>query len=211
MKNGAINDSNDSIRVIAVEGCAGVGKTTLVRAYSKRHPEIKSVECVPAVYLVDVCLMMNAKFRASPTGRMLVNVGRMATEFRKVAMPLTQRTLSDQSIWSVVAGRYARNPRCLNRLLAAVDALRADLVLPDCVVVLKGSYETCLSRLAGKGCETGNADMRRIFGREYKMYDALKRRGYEVRFISTDGKTPDEVLSEFEALTTWWRNGRANG
>ena len=66
--------NNGKIHVVAVEGPEGVGKSTLVREYSRRHPEVRTVFCVPEVYLVDLCLLTDASFRSSPAGQMLMNI-----------------------------------------------------------------------------------------------------------------------------------------
>lgn len=197
---------NDGIRVVAVEGLDGVGKSTLARAYCKRHLNVQYVECEPAVYSVDLYLMTDAKFRASPTGRILMDIGDMAADYRKKeAESLKGPILTDRSIWSAVAGFYAKDPSSLKSLLDAVEALRADhVVLPDRVVVLKGSYETCQTRLrSGVGNGEFNTDSRSDFERRNELYDALKDGGCDVRFISTDEKSPGEVLAEFEALSIW--------
>lgn len=206
MNSKSFNKPNGNIRVVAVEGLDGVGRSELVWAYCKCHPEVRSVESEPAVYSVDLYLMTDAKFRASPTGRMLMDVGNVAAGYRgRAHWPI----LTDQSIWSAVAEYYAKAPRSLRALLDAVEALRADhVVLPDRVVVLKGSYETYQDRIRGKAPDTAhNINSRMAFERKYRMFDALKKRGYDMRFISTDGKSPAEVLAEFEALSVWGKEG----
>lgn len=205
---------NGEIRVVAVEGHDGVGKSTLVRSYTSRHPEVRSVFCVPEVYLVDLCLLTDAGFRSSPAGQMLMDIGDMAADYRKKeAESLKGPILTDRSIWSAVAGFYAKDPSSLKSLLDVVEALRADhVVLPDRVVVLTGSYETCQSRL-GSRARYGefNADLRSDFERRNELYEAMKDGGCDVRFISTDGKSPEDVLSEFEALSIWDRQRRDCG
>ena len=198
--------SSGKIREVAVEGFDGVGKSTLVRAYSKRHPEVRTVFCIPEVYLVDLCLLTDASFRSSPAGQMLTNISNISADYRKNASEsLTGPILTDRSIWSAVAGFYEKAPDSLGELLEAVEALRADhVVLPDRVVVLKGSYETCQARIGSRVLNAeADADLRRAFKRRNELYGALKSCGYDVQFISTDGKSPEEVLSEFEALSIW--------
>lgn len=198
--------SNGKIRVVAVEGPEGVGKSMLVREYSRRHPEVRTVFCIPEVYLVDLCLLTDASFRSSPAGQMLMNISDMAADYRKKeAESLKGPIVTDRSIWSAVAGFYAKDPSSLKSLLNAVEALRADhVVLPDRVVVLQGSYETCQARIGSRVLNAeADADLRRAFKRRDELYGALMSCGYDVQFISTDGKSPEEVLSEFEALSIW--------
>lgn len=196
--------SSGKIREVAVEGPEGVGKSTLVREYSRRHPEVRTVFCVPEVYLVDLCLLTDVSFRSSPAGQMLINISNIAADYRKQeSESLAGPILTDRSIWSAVAGCYDKAPGSLRALLDAVEALRADhVVLPDRVVVLKGSYETCQARIGSRVLNAeADADLRRAFKRRNELYGALKSCGYDVQFISTDGKSPEEVLSEFEALS----------
>ena len=198
--------SNGKICVVAVEGPEGVGKSTLVREYSRRHPEVRTVFCIPEVYLVDLCLLTDASFRSSPAGQMLMNIGDMAADYRKKeAESLKGPIVTDRSIWSAVAGFYAKDPNSLKSLFNAVEALRADhVVLPDRVVVLQGSYETCQARIGSRVFNAEyTADSRRDFERRNELYGAMKNGDRDVRFISTDGKSPEEVLSEFEALSIW--------
>ena len=205
MKIKKIEGSNGRARVVAVEGLNGVGKSTLVRAYSKRHPEVCSGYSVPEVYLADPALKKYILFRACPIASALYYIGALADSRRKMQKEASSgRILSDRSIWSTIAAAYAKDPSCLMPLLETVEALKADLVLPDTVVVLKGSYETCQARIGSKksGAEF-DADSRLVFERKYEVYDALKNGGYDVRFIETDGKSPEEVLLEFEALPIW--------
>ncbi len=137
---------------------------------------------------------------------MLMNIGDMAADYRKKeAESLKGPILTDRSIWSAVAGFYAKDPNSLKSLFNAVEALRADhVVLPDRVVVLQGSYETCQARIGSRVFNAEyTADSRRDFERRNELYGALKSGGCDTRFISTDGKSPEEVLSEFEALSIW--------
>ena len=205
MKINKIEGSNGAARVVAVEGLNGVGKSTLVRAYSKRHPEVCSGYSVPEVYLADPTLKKHILFKASPIASALYYISALVDSRWKMkeGMP-SSRVLCDRSIWSTVAAAYAKDPNCLKSLLETVEALKADLVLPDVVVVLKGSFETCQARIGSKkfGAEFDD-DSRLVFARKYEVYDALKEGGCDVRFIETDGKSPEEVLSEFEALPIW--------
>ena len=205
MKIKKIEGSNGRARIVAVEGLNGVGKSTLVQAYSKRHPEVRSGYSVPEVYLADPPLKKHVLFVATPIASALYYISALADSRRKMLEGASaSRVLCDRSIWSTVAAAYAKDPNCLNPLLDAVEALKADLVLPDAVVVLKGSYETCQARIESKksGAEF-DADSRLVFERKYEVYDALKNGGYDVRVIETDGKSPEEVLLVFEALPIW--------
>ena len=203
---GVFEGENAGIRVIALEGLNGVGKSTLAKAYAGRHPDIAAGYSASDIFLKDDKLKKYTLFEADPVTSALFYLSANADSCRRLRMnpPVSRRVLLDRSVWSTVAAAYAKDPDILPTLMDVVFSMRRHLVIPDVVVVLKAPYETCQSRIETKksGAEF-DADTRLAFSRKYELYDILKDSGFDVRFLNTDGKAPCEVLSEFESLDLW--------
>lgn len=191
-------------RIVAVEGLNGVGKSSLIRRYRQDHPEIPTGYAVPKDYLADKGRMAYMLFDATPMASALYYLAGNADSRRKLEVDGAKCFLSDRSVWSTVAAAYAKDPSLLPELLDMVEALQNRLVVPDTVVVLRGSYETCLGRIAAKasGAEF-DRDLETAFRRKYELYDLLRESGYDVRDIMTDGKSREDVYAEFSAQGIW--------
>ena len=191
-------------RIVAVEGLNGVGKSSLICRYRQEHPEVPTGYAVSKGYLADRDRMAYMLFEATPTASALYYLAGNADFRRKLEASGVKRFLSDRSVWSTVAAAYAKDPSLLPELLDTVDDLQDRLVIPDTVIVLCGSYETCLKRIAGKasGAEF-DRDTETAFRRKYELYDLLRESGYDVRDIATDGKSREEVYAEFSAQELW--------
>ena len=191
-------------RIVAVEGLNGVGKSSLICRYRQDHPDVPTGYAVPKCYLADRDRMTYMLFEATPAASALYYLAGNADFRRELEASGAKRFLSDRSVWSTVAAAYAKDPSLLPELLDTVDALQDRLVIPDTVIVLRGSYETCLGRIAAKasGAEF-DRDSETVFWRKYELYDLLRESGYDVRDIATDGKSREEVYAEFIAQDLW--------
>lgn len=191
-------------QIVAVEGLNGVGKSSLICRYRQDHPEIPTGYAVPKCYPADRDRMTYMLFEATPAASALYYLAGSADFRRELEANGAKRFLSDRSVWSTVAAAYAKDPLLLPELFDTVDALKDQLVVPDTVVVLRGSYETCLKRIAGKasGAEF-DRDTETALRRKYELYDLLRESGYDVRDIATDGKSREEVYAEFTAQDLW--------
>jgi len=194
---------NRNYLVTAVEGLNGVGKSTLVSQFVARHSEVPYAYSAPEMYLKHGDFKKYILFDASPVASALYYLAALADTRRQLDRESVAGThyLFDRSVWSTVAAAYAKDPATYEPLMRTVSALGESLLIPDTVVVLRGSYETCQRRISGKssGAEF-DRDSRIVFERKYELYDRIAADGYDVRFIDTDGKSAAEVLTEFENL-----------
>lgn len=191
-------------RIVAVEGLNGVGKSTLVEAYARRHPEVVHAYSTPAIYMADAKLKEYVLFGATPTASALYYLAALADTKRVVDRSDGRRFLFDRSIWSTLAAAYAKDPALLGPMMETVRILEPNLLIPDVVVVLRARFTTCQARIAGKssGAEM-DRDTELIFNRKYELYDRVKAAGYDVRFIDTDNLGPEEAFAVFEKLDIW--------
>ena len=107
----------------------------------------------------------------------------------------------DRSIWSTFAAAYAKNPDIVPGLLRTVDALKSFLVIPDVIVVLLASFETCQQRIIKKNSgKEFDKDSKDIFNRKQEFYKILDNSGYNIRFIDTEHIAAIDVYKEFDRM-----------
>lgn len=82
-----------------------------------------------------------------------------------------------------------------------MDALKSFLVLPDVIVVLLASFDTCQQRIFKKNSgKEFDKDSKGIFDRKQEFYKILNNSGYNIRFIDTERLTALEVYEEFDRM-----------
>ena len=75
------------------------------------------------------------------------------------------------------------------------------LMIPDYIVVLKASYETCLERIAKKHSgKEFDKDSKELFEKKSEFYSILRKAGYPMLFLETDDYNADEVYAQFQKL-----------
>jgi thymidylate kinase len=117
---------------------------------------------------------------------------------RDVARCAAPLAVMDRSLWSTLAVHYAHDPARLQRLLPLIESVADRLKIPDLIVVLEASPETCRSRIAKKTGEerafdSASPDTEVFARREREFYHWLARQGLRLTFVDTDRCDPESV------------------
>ena len=119
---------------------------------------------------------------------------------QRIAEP-AEDILYDGDFRSTFAAAYAKRPDFINDLLRAVDALKLHLIIPDKIIVLLASFETCQQRIINKNSgKEFDKDTKEIFEKKQEFYRILEDSGYDIHFIDTETKKPQDVYNEFKQL-----------
>ena len=189
------NGNDDGKTVYALEGLNGVGKSTVINSITSEYEDVRTIYSVPDVMLSSSEIKHFVLENEEPLlGAFFYLSGIMAAAGQIKDMD-EKTVVMDRSIWSTLAAAYSKDRETFDTLVKMLVLLHEKIRIPDRVIVLRASFESCLRRIMtkGEGKEFDN-DTRRDFEMKSKFYDLLAQSGYPVDFIETDGKSAEEVL-----------------
>ena len=187
--------------VIGIEGLNGVGKTTLTRNIQNNNTNVKCDLCVPELFTKNKEIKSFMLFEAAATTSALYYLSGICEAFHVIKNESYSNVVLDRSIWSTFAAAYAKRPEFINDLFHAVDALKGYLIIPDKIIVLLASFETCQQRIINKNSgKEFDKDTKEIFEKKQEFYRILEDSGYDIHFIDTETKTPQDVYDELKQL-----------
>ena len=194
------SEAQQGVKVLAIEGCNGAGKTTLLNAYSKNHADTECKLCVPQIYQKAKDMKHFMLYESTALCSALYYLGG-AVEVKRLHDPKYTKVLFDRSVWSTFAAAYTKDETILPELFSCMKAIRQHVFIPDYIVVLDASYETCKRHIATKheGAEF-DKDSRIQFDKKSHFYRILQDAGYPMAFINVDDLTADEVYTKFETI-----------
>lgn len=190
------NKIKDGKKVYAIEGLNGVGKSTLIGNLKRRYKNICTTYCVPEIFMEPKDLKHFVLDHKEPfVGALYYFSGLVAksSEIKKIPEDFV---ILDRSIWSTVASAYSKDQKTASVLMSMLQLLNDKIRIPDRVIVLKASFESCLERIRTK-CEGQefDKDTKRDFEMKSEFYDVLAQSGYPVTFVRTDGNTAEDTFA----------------
>lgn len=197
--------SKDTI-VISIEGCNGAGKTTLLNLYKEAHQDTECILCVPEIYQKSKDMKHFMLFESSVLCSALYYLGGAVEVFHSHERKYS-KILFDRSIWSTFAAAYAKDPNTIPILIDCLRAIKDQVFMPELIVVLEASYETCRQRISSKkaGGEF-DKDEEIAFNSKSRFYHILKDNGYPVVFLNVNNLSAKDVYSEFLHLISKFDN-----
>lgn len=188
---------NSSTLVVSIEGCNGAGKTTLLKKYQERHKDTECRLCVPDSFQSAKDTKHFMLFESSALCSAMYYLGGAIEVFSKHDKAYS-KILFDRSIWSTFAAAYAKDEANVPVLFNCLEAIKQHVFLPNLVIVLDASFETCQERISNKN-EGGefDKDKREAFNKKRNFYRLLKESGYPVTFIDVNNISAEEVYCEF--------------
>lgn len=194
------NDPRSDVKVIAIEGCNGTGKTTLLNAYTKLHTDVECKLCVPKIYQTAKDTKHYMLYESTALCSALYYLGG-AVEVKATHNKNYSKIVFDRSVWSTFAAAYSKDESILSELFGCLKAIRNYVFIPDHIVVLDATYETCKQRIMLKqeGAEF-DKDSYNQFEKKRHFYKMLKEVGYPMSFIDVNNLTEKGVLLEFEEI-----------
>lgn len=194
------NDAQQNVKVLAIEGCNGVGKTTLLNTYSKQHPDTECTLCVPQVYQTAKEMKNFMLYESSALCSALYYLGG-AVEVKRMHNPKFSKVLFDRSVWSTFDAAYAKDKTILQELFECLKAIKEYVFIPNHIIVLEASYTTCKNRIVRKSVGSEfDKDSIEQFVKKKNFYRLLKDSGYPITFIDVDTLSKEEVYQRFENL-----------
>lgn len=190
------NSIEDGKTVYAIEGLNGVGKSTLINSLRSGRSDICTTYCVPDIFMeakeLKHYIFDHSEALVSP----LFYLSGLIASVREIAEVPERFIIFDRSIWSTLAAAYSKDKETFDTLVNMLVLLKEKIRIPDRVIVLRASFESCLRRIMskGEGKEFDN-DTRKDFELKSEFYDLLAQSGYPIDFIETDGKSAEEVLN----------------
>lgn len=192
--------NQQDVTVLSIEGCNGAGKTTILNTYATFHPDTECRLCVPNIYQQSREMKHYMLFNASPLcGALYYLAG--SIEVRETHDSNYSKILLDRSVWSTFAAAYAKDEKVLPYLFSCLEIVKNKVLLPDFVVVLDASYETCRYRSSKKNVG-GEFDLDAKDSHERKMdfYRLLGDSGYPICFLDVNDLDPNEAYLAFESI-----------
>lgn len=185
------------VYVYAIEGCNGAGKTTLLNRFKKEHHDTECQLCVPEIFQTAKEMKRFMLFEATQLCSALYYLGGAVEVFHNHNTDCS-KLLFDRSVWSTFAAAYATDETVIPVLFDCLRAIKEQVFLPNLIIVLDASFETCNSRCTQKrkGGEFDKDD-KDTFYKKREFYDLLKDAGYPVFFINVNDIDAEEVYKKF--------------
>ncbi len=188
--------------VIALEGPNGAGKTALCAALSQRLrvPSCLGVEAAWFAEDFKVRMIRDAAWFSSAMFFLSGCIEQMRTLSRCDA-PLV---IMDRSIWSTLAVHAAASADRLSALLEMLRPFAAQIQVPDFVLVLDASFETCQGRIARKSGAARSLDeltaQPEFHACERAFYHWLASQRAAALFLDTNQRDAAAVAAAAEAM-----------
>ena len=195
------NKIEDGKTVYALEGLNGAGKSTVIKSLRSGRSDICTTYCVPGIFMEPKNLKHFVLDHKEPFVSALYYFSGLVAQSSEMKEIPEDFVILDRSIWSTLAAAYSKDRETFDLVVKMLVLLQDKIRIPDRVIVLRASFETCLERIMtkGEGKEFDN-DTRRDFELKSAFYDLLAQSGYPVDFIETDGKSAEEVLKMVSGL-----------
>lgn len=195
------NEQQRNVKILAIEGCNGAGKTTLLNTYGKHHVDTECKLCVPEIFQTAKDMKHFMLYDATTLCSALYYLGG-AVEVKKRHDTKYKKVLLDRSVWSTFAAAYTKDESILPELFACLKAIRHHVFIPDHIVVLDATYETCKNHIAKKheGAEF-DKDSYSQFAKKNHFYRMLQEAGYPMTFIDVNNFSEKEVYQQFETIS----------
>lgn len=192
--------AQQNVKVLAIEGCNGVGKTTLLNTYSKLHPDTECTLCVPQVYQTAKDMKHFMLYESSALCSALYYLGG-AVEVKRMHNPTYSKILFDRSVWSTFAAAYTKEESIILELFDCLETIKQYVFIPNHIVVLEASYITCRNRIAKKSAGSEfDKDSYNQFVKKIHFYKMLANSGYPISFIDVNELTEEEVYQKFNII-----------
>lgn len=195
------NKIEDGKTVYALEGLNGAGKSTLIKSLKSGRSDICTTYCVPGIFTEHKDLRHYISGHREPMVSPLFYLSGLAASASEIREIPGKFMILDRSIWSTLAAAYSKDRETFDLVVKMLVLLQGKIRIPDRVIMLRASFETCLERIMTKGeGKEFDKDSRRDFELKSAFYDILAQSGYPVDFVDTDGKSAEEVLEMFLKL-----------
>jgi len=181
--------------VVALEGPNGAGKTTLCQTLSQRlgAPACLGVDAAWFAEDFKVRMIRDAAWFSSA----MFFLSGCFEQMRNLAHRNIPLVLMDRSIWSTLAVHAAEDSRRLAALLEMLRPVAAEIQVPDFVLILDATFDTCQGRIARKSGAARSLDeltaQPAFHARERAFYDWLAAQRETTRFLDTNQRDPAQV------------------
>lgn len=175
------NKIKDGKTVYAVEGLNWVGKSILIESLKSGRSDICTTYCVPDIFTEHKDLKHYIFDHSEPMVSPLFYLSGLVVSVREIRNITEKFIILDRSIWSTLAAAYSKGTETFDLLVDMLVLLQDKIRIPDRVIMLRASFETCLSRIMTKGeCKEFDKDSKRDFELKSRFYDLLAQSGYPI-------------------------------